>query len=185
LKWTVAVLFLAIASEVLAMSPDGMKDQLMKIKLSAPETQALREYLGLGDEPDFTIDRIDAKVVIIEIFSMYCPHCQREAPIINRFYDLLRKNKKTGSDFKLIGIGVGNSSFEVDHFRTTYGISFPLFADGEFKLHKALGEVGTPHFICLARSKNGSWSVILSRSGGIKDPEAFLSTILEQTENVR
>jgi len=185
LKWTVAVLFLALASDVFALSPDGMKDQLMNIKLSAPGIPEQREYLGLGDEPAFTIDSIDATVLIIEIFSMYCPHCQREAPIINRFYDLLRKSRKTGSEFKLIGIGVGNSPFEVEHFRTTYGISFPLFADGEFKLHKALGEVGTPHFICLARSKNSPWKVILSRSGGIKDPEAFLSIIVEQTENMR
>lgn len=181
----VFALLLFMPSLALATDPAGIGEGLTRIELPGPENPGMRNYLGLGNEPTFTLDKIDARVVIIEIFSMYCPHCQREAPRVNRFYDLLQERGNLGSAVKLVGIGVGNTPFEVAHFRTTYGIAFPLFADGDFTIHKALGEVKTPYFICLARSKEGAFQVVISRPGGINDPEAFLDEILEQTENRR
>ncbi|MCP4116413.1 MAG: TlpA family protein disulfide reductase [Desulfobacteraceae bacterium] len=168
-----------------AMDPSGIGEGLTLIELAAPEAREMREYLGLGSNPTFTMADIGARVVIVEIFSMYCPYCQREAPRVNRFHELLRKPGTPGADVRLMGIGAGNTPFEVDFFRTAYGISFPLFPDGDFAIHKAIGEVKTPYFICLARSKGGAFQVIFSRPGGIGDPKAFLEMILEQTENRR
>jgi peroxiredoxin len=102
--------------------------------------------------------------------------------LINRFYELLVERKASEASIKILGIGVGNSQFEVDYFRKTYKIPFPLFPDGDFVVHKALGEVRTPYFIVLEREKDKSWEVLLSRPGGIESPEAFLATIVELTK---
>ncbi len=176
---------LFIPSVAQATDSAGIGERLIRIELPAPETPGMRDYLGVGSKPTFTMDEIDARVVIVEIFSMYCPHCQREAPRVNRFYDLLQERGTPGAAFKLIGIGVGNTPFEVTYFRTTYGISFPLFADEDFTIHKALGEVKTPYFICLARSADGSFQVVFSRAGGMDDPGVFLNKIMKQIENRR
>lgn len=179
MKWIVSVLLLIMAFPAMAMDDRNTGEKLLGISLETPESPKVREYLGLTAKPSFTMDDLDADVVVVEIFSMYCPYCQREAPEINRFYDLLVKGKTPGMNIKLLGIGAGNSQFEVDYFRKTYDVPFPLFADGEFVVHRALGEVGTPYFIVLVREADRSWKVVLSRSGGIKSSEAFLTTIVE------
>jgi len=181
-KWIVPVVLFAMAFPAMAMDARSPGEKLLEISLETPDSLKVKEYLGLAAKPSFIMDDLDADVVVVEVFSMYCPHCQREAPVVNRFYDLLVKRKTPGTSIKLLGIGVGNSQFEVDHFRKTYDIPFPLFADGDFIVHRALGQVGTPYFIVLAREADRSWKVVLSRPGGIQSPEAFLTTIVELTK---
>ncbi len=185
MKWIIPVVLLVMALPAMAVDAVQTGEKLFGITLETPESREMQAYLGLSAKPAFTMDDIDADVVIVEIFSMYCPHCQREAPMINQFHDLLLTRKASKPSIKLMGIGAGNSAFEVDYFRKTYKVSFPLFADGDFVVHKALGEVRTPYFIALARGADRSWKVVLSRPGGIESPEAFLSTILDLTREVK
>ena len=62
------------------------------INLDVPKDPDHRSYLGLSGEGLFNISQIKAKVVIIQIFSMYCPYCQREAPNINKLYRLIESD---------------------------------------------------------------------------------------------
>jgi peroxiredoxin len=86
----------------------------------------------------FKINQIKSKVVIIEIFSMYCPYCQAEATNINNLNQLIENNPAYKDKIKIIGIGAGNTPFEVGTFKRKYTIAFPLVPDGDFKLHKLL-----------------------------------------------
>ncbi len=148
--------------------------------LARPADAAHRGYLGLSAGERFTLSEIEADVVIIEIFSMYCPHCQREAPLINRLHEAIEKRGAAKGRVKLIGVGVGNSAFEVDVFRKRYKIPFPLFPDGDFTIHKNIGEVRTPYFIAIRAESDGSQRVVYSKLGGFKDPGRFLDMIIKQ-----
>jgi hypothetical protein len=54
-----------------AFQPPAAGGTLPEIILPAPQDIALRQYLGIGGKETFTIPEIQAKVVLIEIFSMY------------------------------------------------------------------------------------------------------------------
>ena len=149
------------------------------INLDVPKDPDHRSYLGLSGEGLFNISQIKAKVVIIQIFSMYCPICQREASRVNELYGNIEKNPKTRGKLKLIGIGAGNSQFEVDIFLKTYEVPFPLFSDGDFSIHKSLGEVRTPYFIGVKINDEGSHEIFYSRVGGFEKAEKFLQLMLE------
>jgi peroxiredoxin len=150
----------------------------LNFNLQAPEDASHRSYLGLETDP-FVLNQIQAKIVIIEIFSMYCPICQREAADVNKLFELIQKNPKLKDQVKLIGIGAGNSTFEVDFFKKNYQIEFPLFSDTKFVIHKKIGEVGTPYFIGLTPDKDQGLKIFYSQSEKISDPAQFLQTLVK------
>jgi len=75
-----------------ANKPPEKGEQLPTINLPIPKNPDKRNYLGLSGSGLFKIPQIKAKVVIIEIFSMYCPYCQKNAPGDNELYRLIENN---------------------------------------------------------------------------------------------
>ncbi|MDH5202493.1 MAG: redoxin domain-containing protein [Nitrospirota bacterium] len=171
--------FVAVA--LAANEPPKEGGMLPDIKLQMPKSPEGKNYLGLKGDGSFTIPQIKANVVIIEIYSMYCPYCQKEAPIVNELFNLIEKNPDLKGKIKIIGIGAGNTPFEVDTFRKTYDIPFPLFQDEDFSIHKACGEVRTPYFIAIKINKKGTHQVIYSELGTIKNAEDFLKMIRKRS----
>ncbi len=159
--------------------PPQLGSVLPDMNLPVPASSADRTYLGLGGGTNFKIPDIKARVVIIEIFSMYCPYCQREAPGVNRMYGMIENNPELKGKIKLIGIGAGNSPFEVGIFKNKYQVPFPLFSDEDFTLHKCFGEVRTPYFVGIKINEDGSHRVFYSKLGEFKGAEQFLKLMLQ------
>jgi peroxiredoxin len=156
------------------------KDSVLPgINLSIPKDPAEKGYLGLSGEGLFKIPQIKARIVIVEIFSMYCPYCQKDAPRINELYQAIENNPDLKNKIKIIGIGAGNSSYEVGIFKKTYNVPFPLFSDKDFSIHKAIGEVRTPYFVVIKISEDRTHQVVHSQLGNFPGAEPFLELILK------
>jgi peroxiredoxin len=164
-----------------ASSPPAVGGMLPDIKLSMPKDMSDKNYLGLGffGFGSFKIPEIKASLVIIEIFSMYCPYCQREAPNVNQLYEKIEQNPALKGKIKIIGIGVGNTSYEVGTFKKKYNVPFPLFADADYFIHKMVGEVRTPYFIGVKINPDGSHQVIYSKLGEMESVDQFLATMIK------
>lgn len=183
----VLILFMIFAGVIFAsvifagIAPPEEGGVLPEIVLSLPEEPAHQKYLGLTEnKKTFHISEINAEVVLVEIFSMYCPYCQKDAPVVNELYDQIAQDKNLKDKVRLIGIGAGNSPFEVDFFRKTYNIHFPLFPDGDFSIHKRLGEVRTPYFIGVKIKKDGTHRIFHTQQGAIENAPKFLSLVLNK-----
>jgi len=159
-------------------SPPKVGNVFPEIELLKPTNPAELQYLGLSGSGFFKVPQIKSDVVIIEIFSMYCPYCQAEAPNMNNLYALIGKDPSLKNKIKIIGIGINNSLFETDIFKKKYKIEFPLVPDGDFKLHKIIGEVRTPYFI-VVKLKGGKAEVVYSKLGALGDNSAFLEQIVK------
>jgi peroxiredoxin len=155
------------------------------ITLQVPEKVSEKEYLGLTGKGTFQISGIKADMVIIEIFSMYCPYCQKEAPLVNELYQAIMKREDLKNRIKIIGVGAGNTPFEVGVFRSQYNIQFPLFSDESYMVHKKVGEVRTPYFVAFKRNADGSNKIIYSKVGSIQDPHQFLEEIILKELDVK
>jgi len=163
-----------------ATEPPAEGGVLPDFSLSVPESPEARKYLGLDGKSSFKIPQIKAEVVVVEIFSMYCPHCQKEAPIVNKLYQAAENQSNLSGKVKIVGIGVGNTPYEVNIFKDRYKIPFPLFPDEDFSIHQLVGEVRTPYFIVIRINGDGSHKVIYSQLGSFGDPDDFLQLIVKK-----
>ncbi len=175
-------LLIALMSPATALAQSLQKGgQLPSIVLPVPSNPEERAYLGVSGTGTFKIPQIKADVVLVEIFSMYCPYCQKDAPGINELYDVIQKDPDLRDRIKIIGIGAGNSAFEVETFKKTYHVAFPLFPDKDYVIHQACGEARTPYFIGVKIQRDKSHQVFLSQQGGFPGAQPFLQQILKES----
>jgi len=180
---TIAI-FLALFHYSLAFGSNAPQkgDMLPDMKITVPQNATDRRYLGLERNEFFTLPQIKARIVIIEIFSMYCPYCQKGAPEVNRLYTIIEGNPDLKDKIKLIGIGAGNSSFEVEVYKKKYNVPFPLFPDEDFSIHKCIGEIRTPYFLGVKINDDGTHRIFYSQLGKFEGAEPFLELMLQESE---
>ena len=172
-------LLLATHAGLAFTNAPAIGESLPPFKLPIPQDAGAQSYLGLSGAGQFTIAQIEAKVVIIQIFSMYCPVCQKEASRVNKLHRTIQKRKDLKDKIKIIGIGTGNTPFEVGFFQKKYDVAFPLFSDEDLSIHEILGKLRTPYYIGVKINRDGSDEVFYSRLGQFKDVNGFLKRIVE------
>ena len=149
--------------------------QLPQFTLPAPDSQQTLSYLGLRTRDPYTISQIGAKLVLVEFLNALCPHCQANAPVLNRLYHVVQKDAALAKDVKIIGICIGNSRTETDAFKKSYKVPFPVIPDEESDILNAVQVSVTPTIVLV--SHNGK--VLMSRSGVIQDFDGLLKELRE------
>lgn len=166
-------LFLILAQSALA--GDTFPDFSIRTHLEESD----RTYLGLTETERFRLSDIAAEYLLIEVFSMYCPLCQRDAPTVNVWFEEIAAEGNNGK-IKLIGIGAGNTPFEVEFFRKKFNVPFPLIPDEDYFMHKALGNVGTPYFVLVKNSGPNNLEIMYAREGAVDNEATMLRDILSK-----
>ncbi len=165
----------AEASEAPGAKPLAVGTAFPDVPLIGPVSPELADNLGIPQNGPTPIAKVKAEALIVEIFSMYCPFCQRDAPAVNELATLIDKQGLAGR-LKIIGIGAGNSDTEVDIFRKKFKVPFALFSDATFAVHSAVGQVGTPYYYVLKKTPQG-FTIVASHLGLIHSPADFLKDV--------
>lgn len=168
------------ASQSPPPTPPQKSASFPAFELPIPGSEEWKTYLGLSGTGDFKITRVATDVLVIEVFSMYCPHCQKEAPHVNELYREIEARPDLKGKIKIIGIGVGNSAYEVKTFQDKYEVPFPLFPDQEMSVSKHLGIMKTPTFIGVAINKDGTHQDFYFKSGALGDIDEFITKMVTQ-----
>jgi len=148
-------------------------------ELKTPMSPEQRQYLGLKDSETFTLSQIPSKFLLVEFYSIYCHVCQRQAPTANKIYKFILNDETMRKDIKVIGIGIKNNQKEVETYRKTYGVEFPLFSDPDKEVTKKTGIKDTPLTVLI--NENGK--VLLSHLGLVKDVDNFIREIRNIQKN--
>ena len=179
LMTVILTLFMTTAIMAAENIPPAVGRPMPTFELPMLNNPADLKYLGLSaGGKSFIINQVKAKIVIIQIYSMYCPYCQAEAPNVNRLYAAIENNPALKDKIKIIGIAVGNTQFEVATYKKKYTVALPLVPDADFKIHKIAGEVRTPYFIAVKLSDGGKTEVIYSRLGTLGNVDQFLAQLV-------
>jgi hypothetical protein len=93
--------------------------------------------------------------------------------VVNRVYNLLKEDKKLGTDIKMMGIGLGTQPEDMPGYKKAFNVEFPLFTDPKKEIQKKLNVQAVPLTVLL--DKNGK--VLMSHTGAIGNFDAFVSDI--------
>jgi thiol-disulfide isomerase/thioredoxin len=152
---------------------------LARVEFQSPESREERQYLGLADEQPFKLSGVKAETLIVHVFSMYCPLCQADAPHVNQLYKMIHKDPGLKNKVKIVGIGTGNTPFEVEVFKKKFAIPFPLFSDENFEMQKACSQpIKTPVFVTVRLDRGKALKVVNVQVGGIREPEPFFKKLV-------
>jgi peroxiredoxin len=182
LRYLVAIILLSFALGGLAFSAGSTPakgGKLPAIRLPIPTDSDEKMYLGLSKDGFFEIPQIKAQGVLIKIFNIYCPVCQSSALAMAKLYRQIENSPDLKNKIKLIGIGAGNTPTEIEVFKQTHNIPFPIFSDEDFTIHNLLGEVRIPSFITIRIEKDGSHGIVHTHLGGLTDTTLFLASMVE------
>lgn len=153
--------------------PISVGMDLPQFMLNAPASEKEKQYLALKNPKPFSLSEIPAKVMVVEIFSVYCPHCQKQAPKLNKVYNLINKDSELTQDIKMIGIAAGADQSKTDKWKATFHIPFPLFADPKTEIWEKFGKPGVP--LTLVVTSTGK--VASTHAGETEDIEEFFRQI--------
>lgn len=173
---TVLLLCFVLADDHLAtLQPPVKGGVLQSFSLPVPKSREEKDYLGLSGGSSLGIPSIKARIIIIEIFSLYCPQCLKIGPGLKDLFQRIENDPSLRGKIKLIGIGAGNSPYEVQQFQNATEAPVPLFPDKDFAIHKAFGEMRTPYFITIKINDDGTHKVHYPEKGGFNEAQTFLS----------
>ena len=174
------ILFLTFNSTTFAATMSPVKGgKLPIISLPIPKNSYEKIYLGLSGDGFFRIPQIKSEGVLIKIFNLYCPICQSTAAAMAEIYHQIENNPDLRGKLKLIGIGAGNSLLEIEAFKHNYNVPFPIFADENFRIHQALGEVRTPFFIAVKIEGGRPPEIVQTHLGGLTDARSLVDLMVE------
>jgi peroxiredoxin len=155
-------------------------DELPDFALRIPASEEIREYLGLKDAKTFSVTQLPAKLVLIEVFGVYCPVCAKQAPSMNKLYKFIQDNSDLTNDIKMIGVASGNKYKEIDVYKTKFKVPFPVFEDPYLNVHKKLGSPGIPFVIVTTNTGK----VLQTHGGYIDNIEEFFAQIKKHHEKL-
>jgi len=157
LRQTLSRIFIVLLGTVLATTlwaADSINsgELFPEIPLPAPIESVQRTYLGLTGEQPFTLSQIDARVALVEILNVHCPHCIKQTQPYNKLYRMIEADPETRGKIKMLGVAVANDDEAIDDFVVIYSVAYPVIPDRNFKLHSALRAGPTPFSVYALRN---------------------------------
>ncbi len=96
------------------------------------------------------------KPVFLEVFATWCPHCQREATVLNALYGRFGKDVAfvaVNGDAKAIDGQTPESQEDVVAFGEHFGVKYPLAYDPDLAVAKSYLKNGFPTMVVIDRQK--------------------------------
>lgn len=133
-------------------------------RLSLPDNVEAQNLPGISLQADsFSIDELEAPMIVLVVFDFYCPVCQKSAANIKR---LAEKVAATTPGIPVIGIGTGDTPFETQKFKDKFKLPFPCLSDREETVSKYYHVERTPSIMVLSKSGEENTLTELYRNEG-------------------
>jgi peroxiredoxin len=101
--------------------------------------------------------------------------CQKNAPVVNRLYNLIQEDPTLARDIKVLVISVADNKTRADDFKAKFKLLFPIFPDEKGEIYLALNQPVIPSTVLITTGGK----VLMNHNGLIKDFDALVEKIRE------
>ena len=119
--------------------------------IRSEEVESPQEYVRVGDAlPHFSVTLMDSTLVsnatwagrslVLILFSIECPDCQRELPQVERFYQMVRERE----DVFTLGISRGGGHDAVTGYWAQSGLTFPCSPQEDRRIYNLFASSVVP-----------------------------------------
>ena len=143
------------------------------VKFAKPMSEADAKTLGLAKVEPFTLKDIKSPYVFVEQFNTGCPHCVRQAPLVNALYNMVQQNPALSAKMSFLAVGQGNSDKDMAAWKAIQRVPFPLIPDPDGTFGKALNF--SPYPVSMVLDKSGK--ILWVHIGEIESAEEALKGI--------
>ena len=151
----------------------GEKDSHFELALPPPDSVQTQTYLGLAAMTPFKVSDIKAKIVVIELMSARCPHCQANATTMNNIYKTIQADSGL-ADVKVIAIAIADDKPGVETFKKQFKTPFPILLDENREIISSMGVRTTPNTMVVSTDDA---KVLFTHAGEIEDADAFVKQV--------
>lgn len=147
--------------------------------LPTPVDAEQSAYLGIeNDRESFKLSEVQADVLVVLVFDLYCHVCGQSAANMSRLEETLY-GQSDDCRVRVIGLGRGDTQFEVETFARKFKLSFPVFSDRKHVLSDGLGARQTPSGYVFLRKAGGGFELADGFTGYLSNLklEAFANRV--------
>ena len=160
------------ASPLLAAEKEPEVGQVLgPVKFAKPLSNEDANYLGVTGE--FTIKDVKAPYILIEQFNSLCPHCMKQAPVLDQLFDLVQKDAALRDKIKFMSVGQNTDEMPAKAWKVIQKVPFAVIPDPNSNLGKALNF--SPYPVTMLVDKNGK--ILWVEVGEFESAEAALKGI--------
>jgi len=134
--------------------------------------------------PDFVLPDLDGRavhlsglrgrVVVVNLWTTWCPPCREEMPSMQRLYETL-----AGPDFELLAVSEDEGGAEVvAPFVRELGVTFPVLVDPQHQVGERYGVWGYPETFVIDRAGRIAERVIGPRDWASPEQVAALRALI-------
>ena len=151
---------------------------LPNVTVKAPISKEIKSYLGVKDDKSFSLTEVGAKLMVVEFFEVFCPVCQKNAPLVNQLFKSIQEDSTLKNDVKMMGIAVGCQPNEISIYKESFKVEFPLFPDPKKEIQKKLEMKFVPILVVI--DKKGK--ILMSHTGPIENLDPILAEIRKNNQ---
>jgi thiol-disulfide isomerase/thioredoxin len=158
LMWsTLVVVVIAIVVAIALVNRGAVNTAATQAPIvgTAARGKAAPEFQAATNQGFFDLAKTD-KPVFLEIFATWCPHCQREASVIDKLYAQYKNRVAfvgvSGSNTGMDGQSPSGEQ-DVMNFVQTLGVQYPVAYDGSLQVAHEYLQGGFPTLVIIGRDK--------------------------------
>jgi hypothetical protein len=101
--------------------------------------------------------------------------CQKNAPVVNRLYNLIHEDPALEKDIKVLIISVADNKERADDFKARFKLLFPIFPDEKGEIYFILKQPVIPSLMLITTGGK----VLMNHNGLLDDFDGMVKKIRE------